>query len=69
MQKYTGRRKVVTDFECVTAVNVRNAVSAVQGQHDKNSTEEEFLFDYMRGIQPIMRASKRSGRISSTTRL
>lgn len=53
MQKYTGRRKVVTDFERVTAANVRNAVSDVLGQHDKNSAEENFLFGYMRGIQPI----------------
>ena len=53
MQKYIGRRKVVTDFERVTAANVRNAVSDVLGQHDMNSAEEKFLFDYMRGIQPI----------------
>lgn len=55
---YTGRRKVVTDYEVITKENLRDAVAGAMQWHDLNSDDERFLIDYLRGLQPVYNRHK-----------
>lgn len=53
-----GRRKVFTDFDVITADNVRQAVGEAGAFHEPNSAEIRYLFNYYRGKQPIKNRDK-----------
>lgn len=53
-----GRRKVFTDFDVITADNVRQAVGEASAIHERNAAEIRYLFNYYRGNQPIRNRDK-----------
>lgn len=53
-----GRRKVYTDFDVITADNVRQAVGKASATHEANAAEIRYLFNYYRGKQPIRNRDK-----------
>lgn len=53
-----GRRKVYTDFDVITADNVRQAVGKAGATHEHNAAEIRYLFNYYRGKQPIRNRGK-----------
>lgn len=48
-----GRRKVYTNYDVITAENVRQAVGEAGAIHEQNAAEIRYLFNYYRGRQPI----------------
>ena len=53
-----GRRKVYTDFDVITADNVRQAVGKASATHEANAAEIRYLFNYYRGKQPVRNRDK-----------
>lgn len=53
-----GRRKVYTDYDVITADNVRQAVGEACAIHEHNAAEIRYLFNYYRGKQPIRNRDK-----------
>lgn len=53
-----GRRKIYTTTEEITRDNVISEVNAAMGVHCFNMIEEEFLYWYRRGMQPILNRTK-----------
>ena len=49
-----GRTKIIVDFTEVTEDNVLDILALVQPIHSKNSTEINYLYNYYKGIQPIL---------------
>ena len=48
-----GRRRLVTDYETITAANVKKALGEAMARHVQNEMEIRYLFNYYRGIQPV----------------
>lgn len=53
-----GRAKIYTTTEVFTDDNIMNEVSKALGIHMVNLAEEEYLYWYRRGIQPILNRKK-----------
>lgn len=53
-----GRRRLVTDFDRITAENVKQALGAAIARHRQNEMEIRYLFNYYRGIQPVQDRTK-----------
>jgi len=53
-----GRRKIFTNVEEITPLNVINEINNVLSLHIRNLREEEYLYWYRRGLQPILNRTK-----------
>lgn len=53
-----GRRKILIPDEVITADNVLSIMQKVLKLHIENLEEEEYLFNYRRGVQPILQRVK-----------
>ena len=53
-----GRRRIVTDFDEITASNVKEALGKAMAVHVQNEQEIRYLVRYYRGIQPIQNRVK-----------
>lgn len=49
-----GRRTIKTDSEEITAENVIAIINKAISEHNKNREEIDYLYNYYRGIQPIL---------------
>lgn len=56
--KLHGRRRLVTDFDQITAENVKTALGQAMARHAKNELEIRYLFRYYRGMQPVQERVK-----------
>jgi SPP1 family phage portal protein len=54
-----GRIMIMTDEKAVTSDNIIKIVSKGFAEHQKNVMEEKYLFDYEKGIQPILDREKK----------
>lgn len=54
----TGRLMILTDEKAITKKNIVSVVSKGFADHQTNVMQEMFLFDYERGIQPILDRKK-----------
>ena len=54
----TGRRIIYTDFDEITEENVLAALSNAMAVHNQNRTEIQYLYDYYKGNQPILKRTK-----------
>ncbi len=54
----TGRRMLVTDCKSVTAQNITDIVEKAMMTHVDNAADIEYLWNYYRGEQPILRREK-----------
>ena len=53
-----GRRKIYTTVADITAENVVSVLNTALGLHIANLAEEEYLYWYRRGVQPILERTK-----------
>ena len=53
-----GRRDIYTTVENITADNVLSEVNEALAIHNKNLMEEEYLYWYRRGLQPVLSRTK-----------
>lgn len=53
-----GRRQIFTGEPVITDANVVDVLEKAIPVHNRNRAEEIYLYDYMRGIQPILRRTK-----------
>ena len=58
MEMY-GRRVITTDATALTNVNIVDELNKALDTHDANRREIEYLWDYFRGKQPILRREKK----------
>lgn len=58
MSNYYGRRKIYTATERFTVDNILQEVNLALGLHCKNLMDEEYLYWYRRGIQPVLQKVK-----------
>lgn len=58
MKSLFGRRKLYTVVENITAENVVQVLNAVLPSHFKNYQEENYLYWYRRGQQPVLNRTK-----------
>lgn len=56
--KLHGRRQIFTGESVITDDNVIDVLEKALPVHQINRAEEIYLYDYMRGIQPILRRTK-----------
>lgn len=54
----TGRKKITSDVEAVTAENVVEVLNKALGTHEGNRADIAYLWDYYRGKQPILERVK-----------
>lgn len=54
----TGRRVIYTDVDEITKENVVKVLKKAMETHDINRGEIQYLYDYYRGNQPILRRTK-----------
>ena len=57
MQLY-GRRKIKTDVAEITAENVREVIAKAMIEHEYNSNEEDYLWNYYKTKTPILQKTK-----------
>lgn len=50
-----GRQRIYTDIENITVENVKKVLSDALIKHEMNRQEIQFLLDYEKGIQPLVR--------------
>lgn len=55
---YFGRRKIYLTEENITAENVVSIINTLLVVHSQNMLEEEYLYWYRRGLQPILGRTK-----------
>ena len=55
---YFGRRKIYLTTENITSENVVSIVNTLLAVHSQNMLEEEYLYWYRRGLQPILGRTK-----------
>lgn len=55
---YNGRRDIYTSVEELTDKNVLNEINKALAIHFINKAEEDYLFNYRKGIQPILYRTK-----------
>lgn len=53
-----GRRRIYTNADVITAENVLEEVNSALNTHMENLKEEEYLYWYRRGLQPILERKK-----------
>lgn len=53
-----GRKKIFTDAKKITAENIIDVLKKAYAQHQKNAMEIQFLLDYEKGVQPLVREKK-----------
>lgn len=53
-----GRRKLYTAFSDITSENVIEVLNSVLPMHVRNMAQEEYLYWYRRGVQPILERKK-----------
>lgn len=53
-----GRKKIFTDVKYITAENIIDVLKKAYAQHQKNAMEIQFLLDYEKGVQPLVREKK-----------
>lgn len=53
-----GRRKLFTVENDITSENVANILNSVLPAHVQNMAQEEYLYRYRRGVQPILNRTK-----------
>jgi len=55
---YNGRREILVDYDMVTPANVREVLDCAMEKHKVNRQEIMYLYDYYRGITPILKKTK-----------
>ena len=58
--KYIGRKKILCDEKQITAANVVAILSSALLIHDENSAQINYLHNYRRGDQPILKRLKKN---------
>ena len=53
-----GRKKIFTTIDDITEDNVVNVLNLILAYHISNLMQEEYLYWYRRGIQPILLRTK-----------
>lgn len=53
-----GRRKIYTNEKTITADNIIPVLKKAYQEHQRNAAEIQFLLDYEKGIQPLVREKK-----------
>ena len=53
--EYKGRRKIYTDYDYIDETNVISALGESLIVHDQNRSEVQFLIDFEKGLQPLVR--------------
>lgn len=53
-----GRQKIFTDVKEITADNIIGVLKKAYAKHQKNAAEIQFLFNYEKGLQPLVRQKK-----------
>lgn len=56
--EYVGRRKIFCTTEDITVDNIISVINALLPMHTKNQLEEEYLYWYRRGLQPVVDRKK-----------
>lgn len=54
----SGRRQIFTSVKKITAENIVEVLNKAFVKHSQNAAEIRFLFNYYKGIQPILRRTK-----------
>ena len=54
----SGRRKIYTPYDDIDDSNIVNVLTATYPQFMNNVAEIDYLFDYLRGLQPILGRTK-----------
>ena len=57
-QTYSGRSVLYTSETEITRENLISVLSSVLSDFEKNQTEIEYLYDYYRGVQPVLQRKK-----------
>ena len=55
---YNGRHDIFTSVDDLDEINILNEINKALAIHFKNKDEEEYLFNYRKGIQPILYRTK-----------
>lgn len=63
-----GRKVIYTDFDRIDKTNVVKVLDDTIYQHQTNSADIQYLYDYYRGNQPILQGLKSRG-LKSVIRL
>lgn len=56
--QYVGRRRIYCTTEDITEENIISVLNTLLPMHTLNSMEEEYLYWYRRGIQPVLNRQK-----------
>lgn len=51
---FTGRKKILLDYERVTAENISQVVEEAMNIHSINRRHIKYLWDYYKGVQPVL---------------
>lgn len=54
----TGRKRLFSDAETITAANVVEVLNKALGDHESNRADIDYLWDYYRGRQPVLERQK-----------
>ena len=56
---YTGRKKILVNTESITSENIIKYLKEAINIHEKNKREENYLYEYYKGNQPILNRKKK----------
>lgn len=56
---YTGRKKILVNTESITSENIIKYLKEAINTHEKNQREENYLYEYYKGNQPILNREKK----------
>lgn len=56
---YTGRKKILVNTESITSENIIKFLKEAMITHEKNKREENHLYEYYKGNQPILNREKK----------
>lgn len=56
---YTGRQKILVNTESITSENIIKYLKEAINTHEKNKREENYLYEYYKGNQPILNREKK----------
>lgn len=56
---YTGRKKILVNTESITSENIIKYLKEAINTHEKNKREENYLYEYYKGNQPILNREKK----------
>ena len=54
----SGRQKIFTDYEVITSENIIDMLKKTAPIHSKNADEIKYLYDYYKGVQPVLGRKK-----------